>query len=259
MTISRKEFLMGLGGAALAAPLGVLAGRSQSGTSGSPAPPSADESNEPGVRSYAQGGEDVAAHFLFDYLGHRNITYLDIGAYDPILINNTYFFYRRGHRGVLVEPNVAMCQKLRAVRPEDVTLEAGIGVTAEREADYYVMTEPSWNTFSREEAEHQTRATQGKVRIERVIKMPLLNINDVIAEHLRSAPSFLSIDAEGLHLAILQSLDYRRFRPLVICVETLVSGTRQTIREIPEFLATQGYVPRGGSLANTLFVDSNRL
>ena len=33
-------------------------------------------------------------------------------------------------RGVLVEPNVTMCEKLRRVRPHDTVLEAGIGIGA---------------------------------------------------------------------------------------------------------------------------------
>jgi hypothetical protein len=119
------------------------------------------------------------------------------------------------------------------------------------------MTEPSWNTFSKQEAEHQAEATQGRIAIREVIKMPLLNINKVMEEHFQRAPTFLSVDAEGLHLAILQSMDFSRYRPQVICVETLVSGTHRTIPEIPAFLATQGYVARGGSFVNTIFVDSH--
>ena len=138
--------------------------------------------------SFAQSGEDLIANFIFHYLQIPKITYMDVGAHDPVKINNTYFFYRRGSRGVLVEPNVEMCKLLRAVRPADTTLEAGIGVTAEREADYYVMTESAWNTFSKEEAEHMTRATGGGIKIERVIKMPLLEINDVMKKHFGGAP-----------------------------------------------------------------------
>ena len=191
--------------------------------------------------------------------GSKTSRYLDIGAWDPIAYNNTYFFYRKGFRGVLVEPNGAMCQKIRAARPEDTTLEAGIGVTAVREADYYVMTESAWNTFSKEEAEHMTQVTSGGIRVDKVIKMPLLNINDVMAKHFGKAPAYVSIDAEGWHLAILKSIDYDRFRPLAICVETLVSGTRATIPEIPAFMASQGYVDRGGSFVNTIFVDGKRI
>jgi hypothetical protein len=42
-------------------------------------------------------------------------------------------------------------------------------------------------------------------------------------------------------------------------VETLVSGTRATIPEIPAFMASQGYVDRGGSFVNTIFVDGKRI
>ena len=47
--------------------------------------------------------------------------------------------------------------------------------------------------------------------------MPLLDINQIMAEHFQPAPAFLSLDTQGLELAILKSIDYRRFRPGVIC------------------------------------------
>jgi hypothetical protein len=211
------------------------------------------------VRSYSQAGEDAAVRFAAQYLRLSVVNYLDIGAYHPIEINNTYLFYRHGFRGVLVEPNVGICKELKRVRPEDTVLEAGIGVTAQREADYYLMTDPSWNTFSKEEAEHQERITDGRVKISKVIKMPLLDINDVMEEHFQGAPTFVSVDAEGLHQAILESIDYTRYRPPIICVETLVSGTKNTIPAIPAFMETKGYVDRGGSFVNTIFIDGNLL
>ncbi len=252
--LSRSQFLSGLGGLAAGVPLG-LAGAKYLPTR-TPDPPA--DPDFP-FTSFAQAGEDLAAHFIFGYLGIGDVSYLDIGAYDPIRINNTYFFYLKGFRGVLVEPNVAMGEKLRTVRPRDTTLTAGIGVTAVREADYYLMTEPSWNTFSKEEADHQTKITNGRIKVEKVVKMPLLDINDVMQEHFNGAPSFLSIDAEGWHLAILKSIDFKRFRPKVICVETLVSGTKTVIDEIPAFMTSQGYQDRGGSIVNTLFVDGKLL
>jgi hypothetical protein len=121
------------------------------------------------------------------------------------------------------------------------------------------MTDPSWNTFSKEEAEHQERITDGRVKISKVIKMPLLDINDVMEEHFQGAPTFVSVDAEGLHQAILESIDYTRYRPPIICVETLVSGTKNTIPAIPAFMETKGYVDRGGSFVNTIFIDGNLL
>jgi hypothetical protein len=55
-----------------------------------------------------------------------------------------------------------MCERLRPSRRADTTLAAGIGVTAVREADDYVMTEPSWNSFSKQEAEtSRVQASRG--------------------------------------------------------------------------------------------------
>jgi FkbM family methyltransferase len=245
MQIRRKDFLVGLGGLAVGAPAGALAYGPLS------------ESVEPGVPSYAQGGEDLAIGFFFEYCGMGDITYLDIGAHDPVKINNTYFFYRRGCRGVLVEPNATLCERLRAVRPRDTTLAAGIGVGAAKEADYYVLSDSSWNTFSRAEAERRARITNGSCRILRVVKVPLLNINDVMAEHFGGkAPAFVSIDTEGLDLAILKTIDFRRFRPRAFCVETTITGSRRTVAETSEYMQTQGYVARGGSFVNTIFIDS---
>jgi hypothetical protein len=161
-----------------------------------------------------------------------------------------------GYRGLLIEPNVDACKKLREVRPADKVLEAGIGVSSVREADYYVMTKSSWNTFSKEEAERQVQVSNRTVLIKEVIKMPLLDINQVMDEHFHRAPAFLSVDTQGLELAILKSIDYGRFRPEIICAETLVTGTNQLVPEIAEFMQTKGYVVRGMTFVNTIFVDS---
>ena len=139
----------------------------------------------------------------------------------------------------------------------DTVLEAGIGAGDAGEADYYVMSFNGLNTFSKEEADHQVENSRGTISIRQVIRMPLLNINDVMAEHFKGAPTFLSVDTEGLDLAILRSIDYGRFRPAIICAETLASGTRRIRTEIPELMATRGYAARGGSFVNTIFVDSS--
>ncbi len=261
MTISRKGFLTGMGCAAAGAAAGVLAHVQLA----PPPPPGPPRFSKPpriivpprGEATYSQCGEDRIVRYILDALGVADKTYLDVGAHDPVNLNNTYLLYANGHAGVLVEPNAAMCKTLREARPHDTVLEAGIGVTAAREADYYVMSEPSWNTFSKEEAERQARATKNAVSIKEVIKMPLLDINQVMADHFDEPPAFLSVDTQGFELPILKSIDYARFRPKVICAETLVTGTRKMVPETAAFMGTRGYVIRGMTFVNTIFVDSN--
>ncbi len=265
MKLTRQEFLTALGAVAAGGPLGAFAQSPGQKTSAAPsgqkpaptARPRPRAAEPAGEMSFAQSGEDLVVHYMLYYMQIPKITYLDVGAHDPVVINNTYYFYRRGLRGVLVEPNVEMTKKLRAVRPGDTTLEAGIGVTAEREADYYIMTDSAWNTFSKEESEHMTAVTGGRIKVERVIRMPMLDINEVMSKHFDGAPTFLSVDTEGMDLAILKSIDFKRFRPQVICAETLVVGTRKYIPDIAAFMETQNYAIRGGSFVNTIFVDNS--
>jgi FkbM family methyltransferase len=252
MAYSRKGFLRGIGCAAAGAAIGAL-GHRQLAPEFQPRGPNI---RAPLKQTFAQSGEDQIAHFILEYLNVRRRDYLDVGAWEPVLNNNTYLFYTQGSRGVLVEPNPEACKVLRQVRPGDRVIEAGIGVTAVREADYYIMTRSSWNTFSKEEAERQVKVSNGTEAIVKVIKMPLLDINQVMAEHFQRAPAFLSVDAQGLELAILKSIDYSRFRPQIICAETLVTGTNKMIPDTAAFMEAQGYVVRGMSFVNTIFVDS---
>ncbi len=265
--ISRRELLWGAGGGGLGLGLGLYAYHtyatlpSEHPESAQAAPSPLPPGSQPpqGSVSYAQSGEDLIAGYILQMLRARDVTYLDIGAYKPVILNNTYFFYQKGYRGVLVEPNMDLAEDLKSVRPHDTTLVAGIGLTAEKESDYYLMSNPAWNTFSKEEAEHMEETTGGRVSIRKVVKMPLLDVNDVIAEHFEGAPTFVSIDAEGWHFPILKAIDYDRFRPTVICVETLVSGTASTIPEIPAFMESKGYVLRGMTFVNSIFLDGKLL
>jgi FkbM family methyltransferase len=244
--ISKRAFLLGTaaGGGA-----GVAAGRW--GVPYRPEPPP-----EPAhQKSYAQCGEDLIAWYMFRELNVPQPTYLDIGANHPTELSNTYLFYTHGCRGLLVEPNVDLVPLLREVRPEDTTLNVGIGPVT-TEADYYRVTTPSWNTFDKATAEHYDRVTKGQVKVVGVVKVPLVNVNEVLARHHGGrTPDFVSLDVEGLELDILRSLDWEKHRPKVVCVETLVAGTRRQKLEAANFLVEKGYVARGSTFVNTLFLD----
>ncbi|MBN2360032.1 MAG: FkbM family methyltransferase [Deltaproteobacteria bacterium] len=238
--------------------LSILAGRMLSAPAVS-APASAPASGERARPYFAQQAEDVIVANIFDWLQIEKPTYLDVGAFDPVVDSNTFLFYLRGSQGVLVEPNPAIVDRLRAVRPRDKVLGVGIGVTDQEVADYYVFRNRyQLNTFSKAEADKLVRAFGPQV-LEQVIRLPLVNINAVIADNFQSTPDLVSIDVEGLDLAILETLDFERYRPIVICVETLEPGSIWQRDEIAKFLSGKEYVVRGMTFVNTVFVDLRRL
>lgn len=210
--------------------------------------------------SYAQQGEDLVLQAVFEQLGIARPRYLDIGAFHPSIGSNTFLFYVRGSRGVLVEPNPFMAELLRKARPDDVVLDVGVSVDDSTEADYYVLRDrPQLNTFSREQADRYV-AEAGPGTIEKVVRMPLRAVDEILAEHFAAAPpDLVSIDVEGLDLPLLQSLDFERFRPVVLCVETLVYGTTAQREPTLALLRGHGYAVRAGTFVNTIFVDERRL
>jgi FkbM family methyltransferase len=209
-------------------------------------------------QSFADTGEDLIVAAIFQHLNIERPTYLDIGAWDPIQGSNTYLFCRAGSHGVLVEPNPVLCEKLRRARPRDVVLNTGIGLERRTEADYYMFENSAMNTFSKEQAEGLPGIYGDQYSKPRVVKTPLVPINDVIAEQFKDGPpDFLSVDVEGLDLGILKSLDFVRFGPRVICVETDSTVIEQS-RPIFELMEQQGYRLWGRTPHNAIFVGKPR-
>ena len=213
-----------------------------------------------GRLTFAQQGEDIVLyHALHDLLKLDRPTYMDVGAAHPVRSNNTYLLYATGSTGVLVEPNPLYVEMLRRQRPNDVVVAAGIGVTDAVAADYYeIEGNPLLNTFSPEQV---AQLQQGKTEnvVARVSKMPLININRAIADNLGRAPDLLSTDIEGLDGAIIRTLDLTRFRPGVICCEGVGIYKNGNQSEIARYLTLQGYILRGGSMVNSVFVDGTRV
>jgi FkbM family methyltransferase len=211
---------------------------------------------------YSQFGEDLIISHLFSALGIGHPTYLDIGANHPKFISNTYYFYQRGSRGVLVEPNPQLSKRLRVARPRDVVLEVGIGANSGTHADLYIFPGhfDGLSTFSKSEAAHWETVGMkghGRIAVDTVIRVPIVSVNEVIASHFGGrAPNLLSLDIEGKDLEVLMSLDFERFAPDVICVESLSydknqNGFKRT--DIIEFVLTKDYETYADTRVNTIF------
>ena len=100
--------------------------------------------------SYSQHGEDLV---IDNILGHKTRgSFVDVGAYDPININNTYRFYKRGWRGINIEPNPEKFSTLLTKRPKDVNLNIGVN-DVKGMGTLYRFVPDSLTTFSKKEAD----------------------------------------------------------------------------------------------------------
>ena len=206
--------------------------------------------------SFSQCGEDRIILFLLQTLGIKQPTYLDIGANDPIEGNNTYLFFLLGSTGICVEPDPDLFDALIAKRPSDQCLNIGINPEGEGLADFYIFPNPykGWNTFSKEEA--LNRENQSNVKPTMVSQITMQSINKVMEERLGNAPDILSIDIEGLDSAVLRSIDFKKFKPIIICAETVkfdVGNKGEKDSEIRMYLESNGYFVYADTWVNTIF------
>lgn len=209
-----------------------------------------------GRRSYAQCGEDMIVDFLFMWIGRSDITYLDIGAHHPTWLSNTYHFYRKGCRGVLVEPDEDLCKNLRKKRSADRVLNLAVGVSGDDKIGMYIMTSRTLNTLDKAQAD--SLQTSGRERIEAIRDIRRQGINEILVEHFGGGkPNFVSLDIEGLDFDILQAWNFDRFRPEVFCVETLTysqSNAERKLTEIIDLMISRRYRIYADTYINTIFV-----
>jgi FkbM family methyltransferase len=207
--------------------------------------------------SYAQAGEDAIIDFLFEGVNIYRPTYLDLGTNHPRMGNNTYKFYRKGGHGVLVEADPSLFLPIKRLRSRDTVLNVGVGKGDARSAAFFVFDLAAINTFDEREA--QLRQQEG-LRLKEVVEVPLKTVNELIAEHFTKTPDFLSVDVEGLDLAIMKTLDIQKYPVPVICVETcLYSTTHIKGRDtsIIQFMESIGYFVYADTFINTIFVNKN--
>ena len=199
--------------------------------------------------SYSSNGED---RIMFDYISGitNNITYVDIGVCHPVTRNNTFLFYDMGYKnGLLIEPNVFMCDLAHHYRPENRIANCGVsGNQNDKILKYYYREHaPGLNTFKYE----WTLAHNGaewKVR-----EVPVVNINNILAENFTDRQiSVVDIDTEGMDFELLTALDTNYFNIEMICVE------KSSLFDINTLMKNKGYKILDETKENYIYISEKR-
>ena len=92
---------------------------------------------------YSQTGED---RLIAKYLPEGTGKYLDIGAGLPIRGSNTYFLYKRGWSGVVLDPISLNIKLSRTFRPRDIRFQTCVGIS-ETEIFFYEFIPYGYSTI----------------------------------------------------------------------------------------------------------------
>lgn len=214
--------------------------------------------NSAAKASFSQVGEDKIIAYFFNSIGVKHPSYLEIGTNHPVIGNNTYAFYLTGSKGVLIEPDPSLHSIILSKRKHDKLLTCGIALNEAQNAPFFIFPKKysGWNTFSTEEVE--VRKKMG-INVETQIFVPLSNINDILKNHFTSTPDFISIDVEGLDEEIIRSLNFERYKPTLLCIETIKNGDSVQVAKqhsLIDFVCSKGYRVYADTFVNTLFVKN---
>jgi FkbM family methyltransferase len=186
--------------------------------------------------SYSQFGEDlIAASHLPDKPGF----YVDVGAFHPVRLSNTYRFYRHGWRGLVVDANPHNLKQFERRRPRDLRVHAAVS-DVERDAVFEIHAAGTTSSLQRDSADPAEPAERPPQVVER-IHLRTRTLRGLLDEHVPSGVKidFLSVDCEREDLAVLRSNDWSRYRPAVVAVEDWEPEAARS--EICGLLRTQGY------------------
>lgn len=212
-----------------------------------------DKTFEPKI-SYSQNGEDIIVRGIFESLSKKRIFYLEAGGYHPYNGSNTALFYLTGSSGIVIEPNPGLFSAFPLKRPRDISLNIGISTRSGTQPFYRSVSGALSGFMTGDENEFRE---SGKLPAN-AVTVQVMTLPEIISEYTGGKTiDFLSLDIEGMELAVLQTLDFRKGAPMVLCIETLRhTGSRnwEKSTDIIDFLTANGYLVYADTHINTIFV-----
>lgn len=161
---------------------------------------------------YSQFAEDVSIGRFFPK-GHKGF-FVDVGCFHPKKYNNTWMLYKKGWRGINIDIDSIKVEGFDIIRPDDVNIHSAVS-DKEGETTYWA------NGFYSLATSLDSSFTEGKKGyIQKTVQSDTLTHIIDKTRYKGKKIDFLSVDAEGHDFEVLQSLDFDRYDPSLIAVET---------------------------------------
>lgn len=219
--------------------------------------------NQENYHKYAQSGEDSIIAYIFKSVGIRpeNVSYLDLGANHARELSNTYYFYRSGASGVLVEANPNLIPELRLLRSRDVILNNCVSSADNNLVDFYIMSGDGLSTESKASVD-EISSINPQMEVVETVRIKTISVHTILDQYFLYAPTLLNIDLEGSEMDVLTSFDFEKYRPFVIIVETIPYRPHLVIGEkndqVASYLKGKGYAEYAFTGINSIFIDTEK-
>lgn len=168
--------------------------------------------------SYAQNMEDFALEQVFG--DQATGVYVDVGAGHPVADNVSFWFYLKGWRGLVVEPQPELAGLYAHVRPRD-HVAACVAGREDGETEFHAVEGlHGLSSTVRERAAGASAFGAGY----RTLRVPVRRLSALCDEAGIDRIDVLKIDVEGAEADVLAGIDFARHRPRVILLEAMQPG-----------------------------------
>jgi len=169
---------------------------------------------------YSQAGETKAIIKLLQKGKNQTGFFIEIGANDGFTFSATYGLVKKGWSGLSVEANPLVYNKLNQNLHRFTkikTVHAAVAQASQPVKLFLGNNDPQglYSTLCNDQnewfAEH---------RSEHFIEVPGITLSELLDKNaVPTLPDLLLIDAEGMDLEVLQTLDFIKYRPRLIVTE----------------------------------------
>jgi len=201
------------------------------------------------VNSYSQYGEDLILDGILEY--KKRGFFIDIGANDPVIFNNTKRFYDRGWSGINIEPNPVLYKKFASQRTRDINLNLGVGLNSQ-EMPFYLLSADTLSSFSKSDAKRNSILFNE--RIIDIKNIQMVALSQIFKDYSDNRNiDFISVDVEGYEMEVIKSNDWTKYRPRLILIEIA-----HNTMEIISYLKNCEYELVFKNSTNGIFLDSKK-
>ena len=183
-------------------------------------------------KSYSMFGEDK---FIQKYYKNKKKGfYIDVGAYHPLDGSNTQLLYKKGWSGINLDINYYSIKLFNFLRKRDRNIHSGVSIKKGKLTMFYRKEINMLNTLDEKMAKINFRKGYYKKHIQ------VDTLDHLLKKNLKKNDKidFINIDAEGLELKVLRSLNFKIYKPQLICVE--IHNVKKLFDTDYKYLKTNG-------------------
>ena len=206
----------------------------------------------------SQFQEDKKILRLFDknYRGR----YVDLGCFHPTRVNNTFKMYKQGWNGMNIDLNPLTIELFNFARPNDVNICSAISNKEAKKKLYFLGDLDPKNTLNDAHKKWLNKEFRISNKDIKSKSIKTQRFDKILEQNNFIEFDFLNIDIEGHELEVLQSLNFKKFKIEVICVEILDYDKSSNLRKkkLIKFLKKNKYRLVEKSTVNYIFKRQNK-